>query len=80
MTKVSDIDGLQVINGVGTKLDVSNLSSTPSAAELLAAFPRAVNAGTADIYICDDNNGHTGLYLVAKVGTTFGFVALTVAS
>lgn len=71
-------DSLVVEGGVATKVDVSNVT-TPTAAELIAAFGAAAsNAGK--IFIQDDNAGDTTVKLVACNGTSYYFVALTKAT
>lgn len=73
-----DINGVRFSNGVGTKVDVSNVT-TPTAAELIAAYgPAAQNAGM--VFLQDDNNADTTVKLVACNGTSYYFAALTKAS
>jgi hypothetical protein len=73
-----DVRGVRFTEGVGTKIDVSNVT-TPTAAELIAAYgPAAENAGM--VFLQDDNNADTTVKLVACNGTSYFFAALTKAT
>jgi hypothetical protein len=77
-TQFKDVDGVRFTQGVATKVDVSNVT-TPTAAELIAAFgTAALQAGK--VFIQDDNNADTTVKLVVSNGTSYFFVALTKAS
>lgn len=77
-TVFRDVGGVEVTNGIATKVDVSNVT-TPTAAELIAAFgPAASNAGK--LFLQDDNGADTTVKLVACNGTSYFFAALTKAS
>lgn len=82
-TKVNDAGGLDVVGGVGTKLDKSNVT-TPTAAELIAAFGTAASHGLganeAKLFVQDDNGADTTVKLVVTNGTSYFFAALTKAS
>lgn len=68
-----DVGGVTFTEGVATKVDVSNVT-TPTAAELIAAFgAAAINAGK--IWIQDDNNADTTVKLIACNGTSFYYSA-----
>ena len=68
-----DPGGVQIVDGVATKVDVSNVT-TPTAAELIAAFgTAAVNAGK--VWIQDDNNADTTVKIIVCNGTSFYFSA-----
>jgi len=78
MMELKDVDGVKVVNGVATKVDTSNVT-TPTAAELIAAFGAAATQA-GKIFIQDDNGGDTTVKLVVSNGTSYYFVALTKAS
>lgn len=72
-----DVGGVSYTEGVGTRVDLSNVT-TPTAAELIAAFgPAAGNRGM--IFINDDNNADTTVRIVACNGTSYFFAAMTKA-
>lgn len=75
MTDMKDVNGVRAINGIGTKVDVSNVT-TPTSAELIAAFGSAASQA-GRIFIQDDNNADTTVKLVVSNGTSYYFVALT---
>lgn len=75
MTDMKDVNGVRAINGIGTKVDVSNVT-TPTSAELIAAFGTAASQA-GRIFIQDDNNADTTVKLVVSNGTSYYFVALT---
>jgi hypothetical protein len=73
-----DDGGVHFTNGVGTRVDASNVT-TPTEAELIAAFgPASKNAGK--VFIQDDNGAGTTIKIVVCTGTKYAFAALTVAS
>lgn len=74
----NDVDGLLVVNGVATKVDTSNVT-TPTAAELVAAFGSAASQA-GKVFIQDDNGANTTVKLVVSNGSSYFFVALTKAS
>lgn len=82
-TKMSDAGGVDVSGGVGTKLDRSNVT-TPTAAELIAAYGTAashgLSSGEAKIFVQDDNAADTTVKIVVCNGTSYYFVALTKAA
>ena len=68
-----DLGGQTFTNGVGTMVDVTNVT-TPTAAELIAAFgPASGNAGK--IFIQDDNGADTTIKLIVCNGTSYYFSA-----
>ena len=73
-----DVGGVVFTDGVGTKKDISNVT-TPTAAELIAAFGTAASRAN-QILIQDDNGADTTVKLVVSNGTSYFFVALTKAS
>lgn len=77
-TQFQDVDGVRVVNGVATKVDVSNVT-TPTAAELVAAFGSAASQA-GKVFIQDDNGADTTVKLVVSNGTSYFYVALTKAS
>jgi hypothetical protein len=77
-TQFKDVDGVRFTQGVATKVDVSNVT-TPTAAELIAAFGTAASQA-GKVFIQDDNNADTTVKLVVSNGTSYFFVALTKAS
>lgn len=73
MTDMKDVNGVRAINGIGTKVDISNVT-TPTAAELIAAFGAAsTNAGK--IFINDDAGADTTVKLIVCNGTSYFFSA-----
>lgn len=79
MTEFKDVSGVKIVNGVATKISTANLSNTPTAAELIAAFgPVADNAGK--VYIANDNGGGTTVYGVICDGSSYFYHAFTKAS
>jgi hypothetical protein len=77
-TQFKDIDGVRFTNGVATKVDVSNVT-TPTAAELIAAFGTAASQA-GKVFIQDDNGADTTVKLIVSNGTSYYFAALTKAS
>ena len=77
-TQFKDVDGVRVVNGVATKVDTSNVT-TPTAAELVAAFGSAASQA-GKVFIQDDNGADTTVKLVVSNGTSYFYVALTKAS
>ncbi len=68
-----DVGGVRCLTGVATRVDVSNVT-TPTAAELIAAFgPAADNAGM--ILINDDNGADTTVKIIVCNGTSYFFSA-----
>jgi hypothetical protein len=76
-TQFRDVDGVAVANGVATRVDKSNVT-TPTAAELVAAFGSAASQ-VGKVYIQDDNGADTTVKLVISNGTSYYFVAATKA-
>lgn len=77
-TTFGDIGGIKVTNGVAVRKAATNVSSTPTLAELTTAFP-AMQAG--EVAVLDDNGAGTTAYLVWSTdGTTRFFAAGTLAS
>ena len=74
-----DIGGVNFINGVGTKIDRSNVTATPTAAELIAAYGTAAS-NEGKIFIQEDNAADTLVHLVVSDGTSYFFIALTKAT
>jgi hypothetical protein len=77
-TQFKDVNGVAVVNGVATKVDKSNVT-TPTAAELIAAFGSAASQA-GKVFIQDDNGADTTIKLVVSNGTSYFFVAMTKAS
>ena len=77
-TQFKDVDGVRVVNGVATKVDTSNVT-TPTAAELIAAFGSAASQA-GKVFIQDDNGADTTVKLIVSNGTSYFYVALTKAS
>lgn len=77
-TKMDDPAGVDVAGGIGTKLDRSNVT-TPTAAELIAAYGTAAShglrAGEAKIFVQDDNGADTTVKLIVTNGTSYFFSA-----
>ncbi|NDD53807.1 hypothetical protein EBZ39_07995 [bacterium] len=79
-TQFKDVDGVRFVNGVATKVDTSNVSATPTAAELVAAYGSAASQ-VGKVFIQDDNGADTTVRLVVSDGTSYFFTAaLTKAS
>lgn len=77
-TEFRDDGGIKVTGGVATKVDISNVTATPTAAELIAAFGTAAsNAGK--IYIQDDAGADSAVKLIICNGTSFFHIAATKA-
>jgi hypothetical protein len=73
MTTMKDVNGVVAINGIGTKVDTTNVT-TPTAAELIAALGAAsTNAGK--IFINDDAGADTTVKLIVCNGTSYFFSA-----
>jgi hypothetical protein len=77
-TQFKDVRGIRVVNGVGTKIDTSEVT-TPTKSELEGAFG-AANKTTGMLFIQDDNGANTTVKLVLSNGTDYYFVALTKAT
>lgn len=77
-TQFKDVRGVRVVNGVGTKIDTSEVT-TPTKTELETAFGAATKT-PGMIFIQDDNGADTTVKLVVSNGTNYYFVALTKAS
>jgi len=77
-TQFKDVGGVRVTNGVATRVDKSNVT-TPTAAELVAAFGSAASQ-EGKVFIQDDNGADTAVKLVVSNGTSYFFVALTKAT
>lgn len=73
MTDMKDVNGVRAVNGIGTKIDVSNVT-TPTAAELIAAYGTAASQ-VGRIFIQDDNNADTTVKLIISNGTSYYFSA-----
>ncbi len=78
MAIAKDNDGITAVNGIGTKVDTTNVT-TPTKAELTAALTKVPVSGCADLYLQDDAGAGTTCKAVFKYGTDFYFVALTKA-
>jgi len=77
-TEFRDDGGVLITNGVATKVDRSNVT-TPTAAELIAAFGAAAS-NTGKIFLQDDNGAGTTVKIIACDGASYFFVALTKAT
>lgn len=81
VTKFQDKDGVQAVNGILTKVDITNVT-TPTAAEITAVYGAptlAKNKGR--IIIQDDNGADTTVKIIVSNGQSWFFSAsLTKAS
>jgi hypothetical protein len=77
-TQFKDIDGVRFTNGVATAVNTANVT-TPTAAELIAAFGTAASQA-GKVFIQDDNGADTTVKLIVSNGTSYYFAALTKAS
>lgn len=77
-TQFRDLDGVRVVNGVATAVNTANVT-TPTAAELIAAFGSAASQ-IGKVFIQDDNGADTTVKLIVSNGTSYYFAALTKAS
>jgi hypothetical protein len=77
-TQFKDVDGVRFANGVATAVNTANVT-TPTAAELIAAFGSAASQ-VGKVVIQDDAGADTTVKLVVSNGTSYYFVALTKAS
>lgn len=68
-TEFKDDGGIKVTGGVATKIDTSNVT-TPTAAELVAAFGSAASQA-GKIFIQDDNNADTTVKIIVSNGTSY---------
>lgn len=76
-TQFKDVDGVRVVNGVATAVNTANVT-TPTAAELIAAFGSAASQ-VGKVFIQDDNGADTTVKLVVSNGTSYYFAAFTKA-
>lgn len=76
-TQFKDVDGVRVVNGVATAVNTANVT-TPTAAELIAAFGSAASQ-VGKVFIQDDNGADTTVKLVVSNGVSYYFAALTKA-
>jgi hypothetical protein len=76
-TQFKDIDGVRFTNGVATAVNTANVT-TPTAAELIAAFGTAASQA-GKVFIQDDNGADTTVKLIVSNGTSYFFAALTKA-
>lgn len=65
--------GVRFLSGVATKVDVTNVT-TPTAAELIAAFGAAAN-NAGMLFISDDGGADTTVKIIACNGTSYFFSA-----
>lgn len=77
-TQFRDLDGVRVVNGVATAVNTANVT-TPTAAELIAAFGSAASQ-IGKVFIQDDNGADTTVKLIVSNGTSYYFAALTKAT
>lgn len=72
-TEFRDAGGIKVTGGVATKVDTSNVT-TPTAAELIAAFGTAASQA-GKVFIQDDAGADTTVKLIISNGTSYFFSA-----
>lgn len=77
-TQFRDLDGVRVVNGIATAVNTANVT-TPTAAELIAAFGSAASQ-IGKVFIQDDNGADTTVKLIVSNGTSYYFAALTKAT
>ena len=80
----ANLEGKATLSVLGAGLDslrygTSNLSNTPSAAELAALFGTAASAGAGAVRVAEDSSDGKN-YVVISDGTTWHFVATTASS
>lgn len=81
VTMNRDRGGVNFTEGVATRVDASNVTATPTLAELTAAFgDPALPENKGKIFIQDDAGADTGLKLIVGSGVCWFFVALTKAT
>lgn len=68
----------QFVDGIRTKVDTSDVT-TPTDAELDAAFGTPATVGSGFMALVDDNGAGTSVYLVASDGTNWWYHAMTKA-
>lgn len=77
-TKNDDVGGVNFSTGAALRKSTYNVSSTPTLAELTAAFP---NMQAGEVAVVDDNGAGTASFVVWSTdGTTRFFAAGTLAS
>lgn len=75
------VDKVIATSGVRTKQSVSNVNdTTPTAAELTAAFGTPASLGRGFVATVDDNDGDTNGYLVFTSDASWYFLKFTKAS
>jgi hypothetical protein len=62
------------------EVDETNVSATPTDAELDAAFGAPATVGAGFLCLLDDAGGDAAVYLVGTNGTSWWYVALTKAA
>lgn len=77
-TQFRDLDGVRAVNGIATAVNTADVT-TPTAAELIAAFGSAASQ-VGKIFIQDDNGANTTVKLVVSNGSSYFFAALTKAT
>jgi hypothetical protein len=77
-TQFRDLDGVRAVNGIATAVNTANVT-TPTAAELIAAFGSAASQ-IGKVFIQDDNGADTTVKLIVSNGTSYYFAALTKAT
>lgn len=83
-TKMQDAGGVDISNGVGTKISIGDIT-TPTEAELITAFGTAashmLSPGECKIFVTNDAGANTSYRIILCDGTKYSFsAALTVAS
>jgi hypothetical protein len=73
-TQFRDLDGVRAVNGIATAVNTANVT-TPTAAELIAAFGSAASQ-IGKVFIQDDNGADTTVKLIVSNGTSYYFAAL----
>lgn len=77
-TQFRDLDGVRAVNGIATAVNTANVT-TPTAAELIAAFGSAASQ-IGKVFIQDDNGADTTVKLIVSNGSSYFFAALTKAT
>ena len=81
MSKCNDVDGLTVVNGVATQYGITNVNdTTPTQAEVITQFGPIASHPDGWLATINDANGNTNLYLIAKMGTKYAFLKMTVCA
>lgn len=80
MLTMTDVGGVQAVDGILTKVAIGNVNdTTPTAAEINANFGTAAAAGAGFIGIIKDNNADTNGFLVFSNGVSWYFLKFTKA-